>query len=250
MSQVTPPEQGEQQAPARPWSQPRFLLAAAALALLVAAAVVLAVLPPRAEGEQPAPASSATATAAAPAAGEEDASICGLPEGDQSVPVVPPPATSWDLVGTMAAPSAPQTLGPGVEASGLRSCYARSPLGALYAATGFLAATTDPALRLPAFRDLTLAGPGQQRALDLLTGADPGGAGGGVQVAGFSFLNYDATSAVIDVALRVEATPVHLPVTVRWSGGDWKVVLPETGQPYEAIQPLPNLTGYAPWSGA
>jgi len=251
MSQVTPPTEGDQQLSARPWSQPRFLLAAAGLALLVVAAVVLAALPPSPDdGEQPAPAPSTTATAAAPAAGEQDASVCGLPEGDQSVPVVPPPATSWDLVGTMAAPSAQQTLGPGVEADGLRSCYAHSPLGALYAASGFLAATTDPTLRLPAFRDLTLAGPGQQRALDLLSGADPGGAGGGVQIAGFSFLNYDTTSAVIDVALRVEATPVHLPVTLRWDGGDWKVVLPDTGQPYEAIQPLPNLTGYAPWSGA
>lgn len=248
MSQTTPPTEDDQQAPARPWSQPRFLLAAAGLALLVVAAVVLAVLPPN-DDEQPAPAPSTTASAA-PTVGGQDASVCGLPEGDQAVPVVPPSGTSWDLVGTMAAPSAPSTLGPGVDTAGLRSCYARSPLGALYAATGFLAATTDPALRLPAFQELTLPSPGQQRALDMLTGADPGGAGSGVQIAGFSFLNYDTTSAVIDVALRVEATPVHLPVTVRWSGGDWKVVLPDTGQPYEAIQPLPNLTGYAPWSGA
>jgi len=244
----TPTSPDDQERTGRPWIQPRFSVAAAALALLAVAALVLAVLPPRTQDGEPAPTAPAPApTSTAPA---QDASACGLPEGDQSVPVVPPAATSWDLVGTMAAPSAPTTLGPGLSADGLRSCYARSPLGALYAATGFLAATSDPALRQPAVAALTLASPGRARALDLLQGADPGAGGSGVQVAGFSFLNYDATSAVIDIALRADGAAVHLPVSVRWEAGDWKVVLPDTGQLYEAIQPLPNLTGYAPWSGA
>jgi len=247
---TTPPTASDHQGRTRrPWAQPRFLVAAAALALLLAAAVVLAVLPaqPDAPTAQPTPAAPAPTT---DQAAEGAPSVCGLPEGDQTVPVVPPTATSWDLVGTMAAPSAPDTFGPGMDEAGLRSCYARSPLGALYAATGFLAATTEPSLRLPAVQALTLDNPGRARAIDLLTGTDPGATGSGVQVAGFSFLNYDATSAVIDVALRADGAAVHLPISVRWEAGDWKVVLPDTGQPYEAIQPLPSLTGYAPWSGA
>ncbi|MBF5083758.1 hypothetical protein [Quadrisphaera sp. INWT6] len=248
MSTTTPASPDDQERTGRPWTQPRFLLAAAALALLAVAALVLAVLPPRTQDAEPAPTPPAPTPSSTAAA--QDASACGLPEGDRSVPVVPPAQTSWDLVGTMAAPTAPTTLGPGTITDGLRSCYARSPLGALYAATGFLAATTDPALRQPAVAALTLVSPGRDRALDLLQRADPGSGGSGVQVAGFSFLNYDATSAVIDVALRADGAAVHLPVSVRWDGGDWKVVLPDTGQLYEAIQPLPNLTGYALWSGA
>jgi len=249
MSTTTPTSPDDEGRTGRPWTQPRFLVAAAALALLAVAALVLAVLPPRTPDTEPTPTAPPTAAPSATTAALA-ASACGLPEGDQSVPVVPPAQTSWDLVGTMAAPSAPTTLGPGTTADGLRSCYARSPLGALYAATGFLAATTDPALRQPAVAALTLDNPGRARALDLLDGTDPGPGGSGVQVAGFSFLNYDTTSAVIDVALRADGTAVHLPVSVRWQAGDWKVVLPDTGQLYEAIQPLPNLTGYAPWSGA
>lgn len=230
-----------------PWARPRFIAAAAVLAVIAVLAVALAVIRPAPEPGTALP--EPAAPAPAPAAPDDGGSYCGLPPGDQQVPVVPPEATSWELVGAMAAPTAPEH-GPGVVEESLRSCYARSPLGALYAATGFLAAASDPALRLRAVQQLTAAGEGRDRALDLLEGADPGGAGSGLQVAGFTFLNYDQAVAVVDVAMSVDATAVHLPVTVRWEGGDWKVALPATGQPFEAIAPLPNLTGYAPWAGA
>jgi hypothetical protein len=232
--------------PASPWTRPRFLLAATAVALIALLAVVVTLTRPDPRAEPPTAPPPAAASPPAPAG---DASICGLPPGDQAVPVVPPEVTDWELVGTMAAPTGPQ-VGPGLVQEGLRTCYARSPLGALYAATGFLAAASDPGLRLRAAQALAAAGEGQDRAVDLLEGADPGGADSGLQVAGFTFLNYDPAAAVVDVAMSVESTPVHLPVSMRWEGGDWKVLLPPSGQPFEGIAPLPNLTGYVPWSGA
>jgi len=232
-----------------PWTRPWFVIAAAVVVLLVVLALVLAVIRPETDRDRtdPAPAPTTSASTAAP---PTDVSTCGLEAGDQAVPAVPPVRTDWELVGTVAAPTAPETIGPGVVAEGLRSCFARSPLGALYAAANFLATTSDPGLRLRAAQELTAAGEGRDRALDLLEGADPGGAGSGVQVAGFTFLNYDPASAVVDVAMTAQGAAVHLPVSLRWEGGDWKVLMPPTGQIYEAIAPLPNLTGYVPWSGA
>jgi hypothetical protein len=242
------PEQGLQQTRTSPWARPRFIVAAAVLAVIAVLAVALAVLRPAPDPGTALPAPAEPAPPPAPVDGGP--SYCGLPTGDGQVPVVPPTATNWELVGTMAAPTAPTVHGPGVTEEGLRSCYARSPLGALYAATGFLAAASDPALRLRAVQQLTAAGEGRDRALDLLEETDPGPESAGLQVVGFTFLNYDPAVAVVDVAMSVDATAVHLPITVRWEDGDWKVALPVTGQPFEAIAALPNLTGYVPWAGA
>ena len=232
------------------WSSWRTRLAAAVLVLIVLLAIALIVLRPAPEPDA-APAPAPTASTPAPSTlREQGESVCGLEPGDQVVPSVAPVSTDWELVGSVAAPTAPASIGPGLVEDGLRSCYARSPLGALYAATGFLATTSEPRLRLPAVRDLTAKGEGRDTALDLITGSDPGGAGSGLQIAGFTFLNWDPRSAVVDVAMNVEGTAVHLPVSLRWEDGDWKVILPPDGDLYDAIAALPNLTGYVPWSGA
>lgn len=231
------------------WSNWRTRLAIGVVALLLLMTIFLVALRPDPKPQatsDPTPAPAASRSAA-PAGG---ASICGLPAGEQSVPSVPPVSTDWELVGSVAAPTAVKSIGPGVVTDGLRSCYARSPLGALYAATSFLATTSEPNLRLPAVRDLAAKGEGRDKALDLITGSDPGPATGGVQFAGFTFLNWDADSSVIDVALRTGGNVGHLPVSLRWEDGDWKVIFPPTGEIYDAIAPLPNLTGYIPWSGS
>lgn len=224
-------------------------IAALVLVVIAVAAIVLALLGPAPDDQaspRPAPARSSPASPAPDAS----ASTCGLPAGDQAVPSVAPVSTDWELVGSIAAPTAPQSIGPGVVNDGLRSCFARSPLGALYAAVSFVASTSEPRLREPAVRELTATGPGRDRAIDLVEGADPGPAGSGVQVAGFTFLNWNPDSATVDLATNVESTPVHLPVPLRWQDGDWKIDLPADGDIYANIAPLPNLTGYAPWSGA
>lgn len=231
------------------WSNWRTRLAIGVIALLLLMTIFLVVLRPDPKPQatpRPSPAPSASSTAV-PAGG---ASICGLPPGDQSVPSVPPVSTDWELVGSVAAPTAAKSIGPGMVTNALRSCYARSPLGALYAATGFLATTSQPALRLPAVQNLTAKGAGRDRALDLIEGADPGPATGGVQVAGFTFLNWDAKSSVIDVALRSGGSAAHLPVSLRWEDGDWKVIFPPSGDLYSSIAAIPNLTGYVPWAGS
>ncbi len=81
---------------------------------------------------------AAPATVAhAPAVG----GVCApLPAGGQAVPTLPPAGAGWALVGDMAEPSAPSTIGPARRVDGFGECYAHSPVGALYAAENVIAA--------------------------------------------------------------------------------------------------------------
>jgi hypothetical protein len=162
--------------------------------------------------------------------------------------------TAWELVGTMAAPTAPRTHGPGRVENGLRSCFARSPVGALYAAVNIVATTTDPALRVPLVRALAADGEGREAALRLLsTPQPPSDTTTQIQIAGFSLPNYDRQAATIDLAMQLSTVSgsgyVHVAMPLRWEGGDWKVVVPPNGDLATTVRPLPDLTGYAVWSG-
>lgn len=233
------------------WTAPRFVVAAVVVALIAVFAVVLVVTRPSdddiAAAPPPPPASGEVASSAPVTT---SGSTCGLEDGDQVVPVAAPPDTEWELVGSIAAPTAPETFGPGRVRNGLRSCFARSPLGALYAAANFLASASDPDLRLPTARYLTAEGAGRDAAIGELETEGPGSTATGLQIVAFTFLNYDNSSTVIDVAMKVDAALIHLPVSLRWEEGDWKTLLSADGDPFAGLQPLPDLTGYVPWAGA
>lgn len=208
-----------------------------AAALLISAAVFVFV--PRPDARHPGGGVPRVATGG---------SVCGLPAGDQRVPTTTPADTSWQLIGTMAAPVAPQ-LGPGRFGAGLPFCYSRSPMGALYAAANFVAVLTDPALRLPAAKYLTAAGRGRDELIRQST--SPGGPGSSdMQLAGFVVApNYTADAASVDLAIRYGRYFVHLQVPLRWEAGDWRVVVPDNGRPLDGAAQIPDLSNYVPWSG-
>lgn len=199
----------------------------------------------------PATPAPAPAPAAAP-----PASACGLTGSGPATPPAttptPPPGFTWRLVGTMAAPGDPAN-GPGATTGGLGSCYAPTPLGALYAAYGFVAATSTPTLRTAALTTLCAPGAGRDTALaDLATG-DTGGQATGIQLAGFRFLEpyTPAGAATIDLAATTgRGGYAHFTLGLVWSHGTWLVHLPVTGSPYDTAATVPGLAGYAPWAGA
>ena len=240
---------------------PRFLAAAAVVVLLLVLAVVLAVIGPGGdgdtEGDQPRPgATSSTAPSESPDAsqnGSQNGSACGLAPGDQQIPTTAPEA-DWELIGTVAAPTAPDTVGPADTRDGVRRCFAQSPTGALFAAVNFVATTSDADLRADAVRQLAARGAGRNAALKAAT-SDSSGAGEAsstkFQVAGFAVLNADERASAVELAFRANTGAlIRLPVSLRWEQGDWKVVLPPDGDLYAALGSLPDLTGYIPWSGA
>ncbi|HUC20076.1 MAG TPA: hypothetical protein VMR98_01110 [Candidatus Polarisedimenticolaceae bacterium] len=187
-------------------------------------------------------------------------SKCGLPPGDQTIPTKPPKA-KWELVGKLAAPAAPDTIGPKVVQDDLPSCFAHSPTGALFAAVNINAGLSLAARRnLPiaqqkiVLKRYAAAGPGYDAALARLAQDDPpSDSAGTTQVAGFKIVRYEGSSAVIDLAFRVDklytSGYVHATQTLRWEDGDWKLVLTQTGEPFDAAQQIPGLGGYVPWSG-
>src|SRR3954468_24900353 len=111
-----------------PWTQRGIILAAAFIAALVLLGLALLLVDTggndstatdHGSNRQPStnpPASTPTKDA--------NASVCGLPAGDQQVPAAPPEA-QWELVGTIAAPTEPKT-GPGIKDGHRRLCFAHS----------------------------------------------------------------------------------------------------------------------------
>jgi hypothetical protein len=236
------------------WTSPGFIAAGAVVVLIVILGVILP-LTGGSNVHQPGRADTSSPPHAQAPVSEADTSICGL---DAGVPAVPnnPPRARWELVGQMAAPSAPTTKGPGRVDNGLRSCFAHSPVGALYAAVNVVAMTASDDLRAPFIRRLTVPGVGRDRAIATL-GQEPSTAQDAstvLQVAGFSIKDYRKRAALVDLAFRVNtnnaAGYVHLPLAMRWLDRDWKLALPDTGQPFEGMARIPNLTGYVPWKGA
>ena len=160
------------------------------------------------------------------------------------------PAATWALVGTTAAPSI-KGQGPGkVEEDGYRSCYARTPTGALLAAANYTALGSYGPLRKKFYEEATVPGPGRDALLRKpITGA--GGGGARIQIAGFRVLRYDGKQADVDIAFRTSSGAVGgMVLNVAWSGGDWKIRVADDGSELSPVVQLPNLTGYVPWAGA
>jgi hypothetical protein len=239
--------------PKNDWTRPGFIAAGAVVLLIVILGVILA-LTGGSAGREPGRAETTPAAHTEAANSDIDSSICGLPAGMPTVPSNPPRAR-WELVGQMAAPTAPATKGPGRVDNGLRSCFAHSPVGVLYAAVNVVAMTAKDDLRAPFIRRMTVPGVGRDRAIATL-GQEPSTAqdsSTALQVAGFAIKDYRQRSAVVDLAFRVDtgnaAGYVHLSLAMRWLDGDWKLALPDTGRPFDGMTRITNLTGYVPWKG-
>jgi len=236
------------------WTRPGFIAASVVVAIIVVLGLIVAFSGGSKQGTQ-SPAAPPPPAGRPAAKADTDESVCGLDAGEQAVPTSAPRA-KWELVGQVAAPTAPKTKGPGRVDNGLRSCFAHSPVGALYAAVNVIAMTASDDRGAPFVRRLTAPGVGRDRALATL-GQEPSdaqNASTALQVAGFAITDYRKRSAVIDLAFRVDngATTgyVHLPLALRWLDGDWKLALPDTGQPFDGMTRIPNLAGYVPWRGA
>ena len=253
MSDQLPPTGGPDSSPdPSPFTRPGFLAAAGVVLVLIVLAGFL-VFTGGDDGQQADPApTTGTTSSSATATTTPSADDCDLPGGDQTVPVTAP-ETEWTLVGTVAAPSS-DDAGPAVidPATGVRSCYAQTPTGALFAAANFLAATSDLTVIEVAVEDLAAAGPGRDALLEAIR-TDPQsvvGTGTRYQVAGFTFLSYTADVTTVSLAIAATGGLAGVPVTVVREDGDWKVDLPANGNPAGQAAPIASLSGYVPWAGA
>jgi hypothetical protein len=241
---MTEPTVNEEQ---NPLTKPKFIISAVVVAIIVALGIILALVPKGGGTPTPEPSNAAPGTGSNQPSATSAASVCGLPSGDQAKPATAPADTKWELVGKIAAPTSPKKFGPGkTESNGLRSCFAHSPTGALYAGANVVILSSSGRNDL-VLQHLTVDGPERDKMLQSPAGGGSPGSPS-FQLAGFKVLDYSRDRAVIEYGFKVSnGTFGSLPVVLQWDGGDWKAVPPASGQP-EGKQ-LADLSGFVPWAG-
>lgn len=232
-----------------PWSQRGFVAAAAFLGIVIVAAVGILLIGPGDSSDSDRGTPPQGGNNGKPAASADPAaSVCGLEAGSQEIPQTPPEA-KWELVGKVAAPSGP--AGPGRKEGKLRSCYAHSPTGALFAAANFIAVASVANTDDEVIRALTADTAARDALPDDVAGD---GSGSRAQVAGFRIVGASANDVTVELAFNV-TTPdgrqgvVGMSLPFRWERGDWKFVVGSTSDPYNT-QALDSTSGFVPWSGA
>ena len=233
-----------------PFTRPGFVVAAALIALIVIGGIVLALsgafTQPGDEEASSEPGQDATASPSPELAGGE--SVCGLEGVATSGSAETPPTVEWTTVGNFPVPGS-DIVGPGKTTDdGLRTCYQRTPEGALVAAVNYLGASTDARLLVPAYEYSTAEGPGRKKAIALARQQDGAGSNR-AEVVGYRVLGYDGETAKIDLALEL-ASGQYLSMVndMVWEDGDWKGVVTDEGTAPTQPSQIPDLNGYILWS--
>ncbi|GAB2638235.1 hypothetical protein [Kribbella swartbergensis] len=179
---------------------------------------------------------------------------CKLRNPDQTIPRVAPPAVTWQFEADMLIPLQ-QEGGPAVtDRTGVRSCFAHSPTGAVLAAMVTLGQIRNPDLTDEVLATRIAPGPGRNRAIsEARVTRTPRNEGDVAQFAGFKVLDYLPDRAIISIAVQIDDKSVaSLPVTMVWHRGDWKAELKEDGSFNGSVEPdlLGSLDGYVGFRGA
>lgn len=241
---MTEPTVNEEQSPL---TKPKFIISAVVVAIIVALGIILALVPKGGVTPLPEPTNAGPSTGSSQPSATSAASVCGLPSGDQAKPATAPADTKWELVGKIAAPTSSKQFGPGkTEPNGLRSCFAHSPTGALYAGANVVILSSSGRNDL-VLQYLTVDSPERDKMLQSPAAANNSGSPS-FQLAGYKVTDYSGDRAVIEYGFKVSnGTFGSLPVVLQWADGDWKAVPPASGQP-EGKQ-LADLSGFIPWAG-
>jgi len=238
-----------------PTRKPWFVICGVLVALLVAVALVLMLLPSgddRQASEATATTAPSTAPSAAPAG---DESICGLDATGGATLTKAPKDLTWKPIRSLYLPSS-KTHGPGVvdETSQVRSCFARTPEGALLAATSMLGASADPDVLVASIKDRGVDSPGktvalgkaQQRASSGDSTVPP------MEVAGFRVLSFTKDAATVEVVFAIDTGSEKVYQTMGadmvWQDGDWKFVFADDGSGGPTGARVSDLSNYVKWS--
>lgn len=203
--------------------------------LIIALVIVLVMTRDTGEGTQPSP-STPTDRSATPGTPAPDGDGCsGLPAEDQTVPQSAPEGVEWEATDYQVLVPTSEAAGPAAVDEPLAKCYARTPTGALLAATQIymrMIFNPDASEKVEVLEEQMLPGPGKAELSEALQNAP---AQPPFQVAGFSILNYSQGESVIKLAtVTASETDVFTVVLrVQWDDGDWALngdALPEPGQ--------------------
>ncbi|MFJ2608182.1 hypothetical protein ACIQOU_29170 [Streptomyces sp. NPDC091279] len=240
--------------PRSPWLRTSFVMAAAFVGFIaVIAAAVVFTSSGNGEAAEPAtptdPATPTTGTGTGTGKGTGTGTCPTLPTAQQAVPTAAPTGITWTLFDAVALPAS-KTAGPAITTGDVARCYAHTPVGALLASSQisvrYLAAgdwqTVTRTQTLGAGRDTYLA----DRAAAEQT-AEPGDSPTHGQIAGFRFVTYHDTTAVVETVWRFpDGTLQAATTTVLWRDGDWRLEFPADPA---APTPVDSVAGYVSWGG-
>ncbi|MGK3944960.1 hypothetical protein ABK046_42020 [Streptomyces caeruleatus] len=238
--------------PRSPWLRGGFVLAAAFIGFIAVIGAVLGVTS-NTSGEKD---STGTQTPPAgvtvgPSSSADTGAACPeLADTRQDLPTSAPADVTWTLYDTVALPSSKEA-GPALAGRDMARCYAHTPVGALLATSQisvrYLAA--DDWLKVT--RTQTV-GAGRDTYIADRTKSEqtaPPDAGGSVhgQIAGFRFVTYNDTTAVIQTVWRFpDGRMQAATTTMLWQDGDWRLEFP--ADPPDPT-PVDSLAGYTSWGG-
>lgn len=240
--------------PQSPFRRPGWIAAAVVVGLLIIAAVVVWIVSSVSSSGDPDPVpqpSGSSTSAPAPSKGAEGgSSICGLDLVKMSGTLDKAPAATWEYAGTTPFPVSDK-FGPAETTdSGIKTCFARTPEGAAFAASVGVGYLMNPDTIQP-WRESTLAkGPIRDQVLS----TPPTDVSSDVrsQVTAFRLLSYDGDSARVDVGVTVtgNGNTAYLSIVMPliWEDGDWKVNYSESDLTDRPAQ-LPSFAGYIYWEG-
>jgi hypothetical protein len=173
---------------------------------------------------------------------------------DQSVPDSPLPGVTWQIIDTVALPFS-ASAGPASAVDGIPSGFAHTPTGALVAMVqidfrhliepNFVAVTQADVANTPGraqFFDLVKA--------DGLTNPANPEPGTYLQLAGFQFVSYTSSTAVIQLlTARPDGSYQVSTLSVAWDGNDWQLVLQADGTDSPNQQIVSSPVGFILWGG-
>ncbi|MES4886058.1 hypothetical protein ABVB69_36995 [Streptomyces sp. NPDC000349] len=239
--------------PRSPWLRGGFVLAAAFIGFVtVVAGAVIYTSDPSDRNDaltasQPSGGRHSDRSSPAPSTGER---CPKLADNRQDVPTAAPQGVTWTLFRAVALPTSEES-GPAVTGQDVARCYARTPVGALLASSQISVrhvAADDwrkvtRAQTIGAGRDAYIAGRTKAEK-ESPTDSDGGTHG---QIAGFRFVTYDDSIAVIQTVWRFpDGRMQAATTTVLWQDGDWLLEYPAAPA---APTPVSSLAGYAEWGG-
>jgi hypothetical protein len=174
-----------------------------------------------------------------------------------SVPTAAPAGTRWNIYQTVALPTLPGA-GPAKVDGAIAIGYVHSPLGALVATANesyrFLLAPDNQWRRAAA----AMLAPGTGTNAWIKTrSTHPYGSGGATssedsfaQIAGFQFVSYTPTDAVIQIVTRDNGGNLQVGSEhVIWDGKDWKYMTARDGGQLTNVQQVDSLAGFIQWNG-
>jgi hypothetical protein len=173
---------------------------------------------------------------------------------DQSAPDSPPPGVTWQIIDTVALPFS-ASAGPASVADGIPSGFAHTPTGALVAMVQIdFRHLIDPNFMAVTQADVANT-PGRAKFFNLveadgLTNPANPEPGTYLQLAGFQFVSYTASTAVIQLlTARPDGSYQVSTLSVAWDGNDWQLVLQADGTDSPNQQIVSSPVGFVLWGG-